>query len=417
MNNYNNIPNPYQVPKNAVLFTILVAALGYFVDIYDLLLFSIVRTKSLQDLGIIGVDVTNIGLSLLNYQMMGMLLGGLIWGVLGDRRGRLSVLFGSIILYSLANIANGFVDNIFQYKMLRLIAGIGLAGELGAGITLVSEVMSKEKRGYGTTIVAAVGLMGAVAAYGISELVHWRTAYFIGGGMGLLLLLLRISIFESGMYKNLSDAKVVRGNFFMLFKQKKRFIKYCCCILIGLPTWFVVGILVTLTPEFAKYFGMQNPPLSAGQAVMWCYIGLALGDLVSGTLSQTIKSRKKTMLIFHLISVLGVAWFLSSNSTLSNVLLQVKCLFLGFGVGYWAVFVTIASEQFGTNIRATVTTTVPNFARGALVPISQSFKYLKESSSIIEAAIIVGLTCVIIALIALYFIPETFGKNLDYLEE
>ncbi len=396
---------------------VIVAALGYFVDIYDLVLFSVTRVQSLKDIGVPQEKLGDIGGELLGYwQMLGMLLGGLLWGILGDKKGRLSVLFGSIILYSIANIANGFVQTVEQYKILRLVAGIGLAGELGAGITLVSEVLSKEKRGYGTMIVATIGLLGAVAAFGITTLFNWRNAYFVGGGLGLLLLLLRISVYESGMFKTALQSNVSRGNFVLLLRNKKLLFRYIQCILIGLPTWYVVGILVTLSPEFGHAFGMDTPPATAAQAVMWCYIGLALGDLLSGTISQVWKSRRKTMALFHLISLSTVLYYLFSGN-ISLQAIYFKCFLLGIGVGYWAVFVTIAAEQFGTNIRATAATTVPNFVRGALALIFFIFTTLKTTAGIINSALLVGVVCILTALVAVYFLPETYNKELDYFEE
>jgi len=397
--------------------TVAVAALGYFVDIYDLLLFSIIRVESLKSIGVTDpLAIQNTGLSLLNWQMAGMLLGGIAWGVLGDKKGRLSVLFGSIILYSLANIANGMVQTVGQYQILRFVAGIGLAGELGAGITLVSEIMSKEKRGYGTTLVATIGILGAIMAYFVSQYWNWRTAYFVGGGLGMLLLILRISVFESGMFKSLRRSTVMRGNFLRLFTRRDLFIRYMRCVLVGLPTWFVVGILVTLAPEFSHHFGMTDAVATGGKAIMWCYLGITLGDLSSGLLSQLLKSRKKALLTFHLLSLGSILFYLTTGD-ISQDFFYFKIFLLGYGVGYWAVFVTIASENFGTNMRATVTTTVPNFARGALVPITAFFKPLVPSLGIVSSAYIVGGVCIAIALAVLYFLPETYGRDLDYLEQ
>lgn len=399
-----------------ILSTVAVAALGYFVDIYDLLLFSIIRVESLQSIGVTDpAEIQGTGLSLLNWQMVGMLIGGVAWGILGDKKGRLSVLFGSIILYSLANIANGFVETVDQYKALRFIAGIGLAGELGAGITLVSEIMSKENRGYGTTVVASIGILGAVVAYFVSQHWDWRTAYFVGGGLGLALLLLRITVFESGLFHNMKESGVSRGNFLQLFSSWPLFKKYMKCIMVGMPTWFVVGILVTLAPEFSKSFGMSDAVTSGGKAVMWCYTGLTLGDLCSGLLSQWLRSRRKALLVFHLFSLATVVWYLVSGN-ISQDQFYLKIFLIGFGVGYWAIFVTIASENFGTNLRATVTTTVPNFARGALVPITFFFKALAPDMGLVPAAFVVGGVCVAIALTTLAYLPETFGRDLDYVE-
>ena len=403
-----------QINQRNVTLIIIVASLGYFVDIYDLILFSIVRVKSLKELGVADSDLFDIGATILNSQMIGMLVGGLLWGILGDKKGRLSVLFGSIILYSLANIANGFVTDVTSYTIIRFIAGIGLAGELGAGITLVTENMSKDKRGYGTMIVAGVGLLGAVAAALIADHYTWQTSYFIGGGMGLLLLFLRVGLVESGMFKEIKKTTHQRGNIFMLFNNGKRFKKYLACILIGLPLWFVVGVLITFSPEFGKALGATGV-INAGEGVMYCYIGIAVGDIVAGILAQFLKSRKKVMLLFLLLTAVAILFFLSSQGLTPQKFVWLS-LFLGFASGYWATFVTIASEQFGTNLRSTVTTTVPNFIRGSLVLITLSFQFFKAQVGILQSALIVGFVCIIISLLALSQLKETFKKDLDYVE-
>ncbi|WP_113661190.1 MFS transporter [Pedobacter nanyangensis] len=400
--------------KNIALI-ILVASLGYFVDIYDLILFSVVRVKSLKDLGVADSDMLSVGATIINSQMFGMLVGGIIWGVLGDKRGRLSVLFGSIITYSLANIANGFVTTVGAYTIVRFIAGVGLAGELGAGITLVAETMSKKNRGYGTMIVACVGLMGAVVAALISDHYTWQTSYFIGGGMGLLLLTLRIGLVESGMFKETTARdEVQRGNFFMLFNNWPRFKKYLCCILIGLPLWYVVGVLVTFSPEFGKALNATDV-LNAGKGIMYCYIGISVGDVVAGFLSQLLKSRKQVMFIFLILTVIAVAVYLYSFGITPERFIWLSLL-LGFASGYWATFVTIAAEQFGTNLRATVTTTVPNFIRGSLIAITTGFQFFKDKLGILQGAMVVGAICIIISMIALSQLKETFSKDLDYVE-
>ncbi len=400
--------------KKNIKLIIIVAALGYFVDIYDLILFSVIRVKSLQGLSVPEGDLLDVGTMLINSQMFGMLLGGILWGVLGDKKGRISVLFGSILLYSAANLANGFITSVPAYAVLRFIAGIGLAGELGAGITLVTEKMSKENRGYGTMIVAGVGLMGAVAAAIIGANFSWESSYIIGGVMGLLLLGLRVGLVESGMFKNLKSDGVSRGNIFMLFSDKRRFKKYISCILIGIPLWFVVGVLVTFSPEFGKELNAAEP-LSAGTGILYCYIGIALGDIVAGFMSQMLRSRKKVMLVFLLLTAVSIVVYLNAEGMTSQQFIWLT-LFLGFSSGYWATFVTIASEQFGTNLRATVTTTVPNFVRGSLVLATLSFTALKGSMGIINSALVVGFVSLAIALFALSQLKESFGKDLDYLE-
>jgi MFS family permease len=393
---------------------VVVAALGYFVDIYDLLLFSIVRIPSLAALGVPHAEQFNEGEFLLRVQMTGLLLGGIIWGIMGDKRGRLSVLFGSILMYSLANIANGFVTSVDQYAVLRFIAGIGLAGELGAGITLVSEVLPTRLRGYGTTLVASVGLLGAVMANFVAKQFDWQVSYFIGGGLGLLLLITRISIFESGMFMQLKEKTVQRGNFLELFTNNDRFKRFINCILIGLPIWFTIGILITFSPEFAQQLGFTSPVV-AGDAVMFSYLGLVAGDLSSGLLSQWFRSRKKIVTIYIVLTLCFILLYLAAPVK-NTAFFYFTCFCLGFGVGYWALLVTIAAEQFGTNLRSTVATSVPNFVRGTVVPLTYIFKLIRDSYGIVSGAVLVGITTIIIALISLRFLSETFGKDLDFVE-
>lgn len=401
---------------------VIVGALGYFVDVYDLILFSIVRGASLKDLGFSGDQILERGIHLLNLQMLGMLFGGIAFGILGDRLGRVTLLFGSILLYSIANLANGFVHSVEAYGLWRFIAGFGLAGELGGGITLVSEILSKEARGYGTMIVATVGVFGAVIGGLVADRVAWRTAYFIGGGLGLLLLGLRVSVAESGMFKQIkkTPAQVSRGNFLSLFKNGKRFVKYLRCILIGLPVWFGIGILVTFSPEFAKALKIQGE-INAAHAIAFAYIGITFGGFASGFFSQQLRSRKKIIFAFILFTLAAmVAYFLAAGQPTATFFLII--LFLGTGVGYWAVFVAVAAEQFGTNIRATVATTVPNFIRGSVVPLTLAFNFLKSQKiggtpvGVVTSAAIVGTICILIALWALRGLDETYGKELDYIE-
>ncbi len=338
--------------RQLVSIPVIVAALGYFVDIYDLLLFGIVRIPSLNALGHSEGEIALLGTHILNFQMVGLLLGGIIWGVLGDKKGRLSVLFGSILTYSLANIACGFVQDANTYMVLRFIAGIGLAGELGAGITLVSEILPKNLRAIGTSLVASIGLLGAVVGYFTVEFFEWRTAYFVGGGMGILLLLLRLGVFESGIFKEIQhNSKVSKGNFFALFSSWERFSKYMKCIGMGVPTWFVIGVVSTFSNEFGQALGLSDPILP-GVSIMWCYIGLSAGDLASGFFSHYLESRKKAVFYMMLLTFLSTAYLLFIGVSNTNEF-YFFMLLLGFGIGYWAMFVTIGAEQFGTNLRAT----------------------------------------------------------------
>lgn len=398
---------------------VIVAALGYFVDIYDLLLFTIVRKPSLVDLGVTDAGMLAASTKIINWQMLGLLIGGIVWGIMGDKKGRLSVLFGSILLYSVANFLTGFVENVNQYAAARFVAGIGLAGELGAGITLVSELMPKNKRGIGTSLVAGIGLFGAVFAYFTYQYTEdWRLCYKIGGGLGVVLLILRISVAESGMFKDLKQTNIVRGNLLMFFTNAKRFKKYILAILIGLPTWYVIGVLVNLSDRFAGQLYGKNA-VDGGRAIMFAYTGIAVGDIVVGLVSQWLKSRKKALFLFYGLTVLSTIYFFSDANN-NDTSMYLACGLLGFSTGFWAIFVTMGAEQFGTNLRATAATTIPNMVRGALVGINFLFKdFFQESLhwSLIKSGIITGIIIMVITLIAAWFTEETFHKDLNYVEE
>lgn len=395
---------------------VIVAALGYFVDIYDLVLFSIVRKKSLLGIGVSPADLENKGLILINVQMIGMLVGGLIWGIIGDKKGRLSVLFGSIIMYSIANILNAYVTDVTSYGVLRFLAGVGLAGELGAGITLVSEILHKENRGWGTTIVATVGVSGALLAGFVGLNYHWTTSYIVGGVLGLVLLAMRFGVFESGMYTQARQTTHEMGSLRMLFSKKENISKYIMCILVGLPIWYCIGILITLSPELGKELGIIGE-IDPAYSIMFCYAGVTLGDLVSGVMSQVIRSRVKVLQYFVFATLLMViAYFFMYGVEVKHFYILFSIL--GFAAGYWAVLMSSASEQFGTNIRATVTTSVPNFIRASLFPITMLYKFLQFTGiHKLHSALIVGVICCVTAFIAAGKLKETFGKELDYFEK
>lgn len=394
---------------------VLVAALGYFVDIYDLLLFSIIRIPSLKSFGLNDDQISKDGLFIINIQMLGLLIGGILWGVLGDKKGRLKVLFASIILYSLGNIANGFVQTVNQYALVRFISGIGLAGELGAGITLVTELLPKEKRGIATSFVAGLGLTGAVVAFFIKENFEWRTCYFIGGGLGFLLLILRVSVLESGMFKSIEKSNVSKGNFFMLFTNKTRLRKYLTAIFIGLPTWYVIGILITFSKEFGTKMNIKGA-IDPGKAVMFAYVAISIGDVLVGFVSKWLKSRKQALYIFYVITTIGIIWFFNLNGADVSQLYWAAAL-MGFGTGFWAMFVTMAAEQFGTNIRATVATTVPNMVRGSLNLVSALFVWLQvQTGNYLQAGWITGIVVLVIGLGSVFLSDETYHKDLDYIE-
>jgi len=393
---------------------VIVAALGYFVDIYDLLLFNIVRLPSLRSLGLSPAAVDAQGELIIGVQMIGLLIGGIIWGIAGDKKGRLNILFGSIILYSVANVANGFVQTIPQYMWARFVAGIGLAGELGGGITLVAELLKKEHRGLATSLVAGLGLTGAVVAFFISQQFDWRVCYFIGGGLGVTLLLLRVSIFESGMYQAM-DRAVSKGNFLMFFNNRKRFRKYACSILLGLPTWFVIGILIAFSNKFAKSFGIASP-VNPAKATMYAYIAIAVGDILAGVISHLLQSRKKALYIYYLITIIMIVLYFGQSAKSSVNQMYWLCAGLGFGTGFWAIFVTMGAEQFGTNLRATAATTVPNMVRGSLPLMLLLFNGLQHFFTYTISGMLTGLVVMIISSIAVLFSEETFHKDLDYLE-
>ncbi|QNA43293.1 MFS transporter [Lacibacter sediminis] len=400
---------------------VVVAALGYFVDIYDLLLFTIVREPSIVGLGIAKTDTAAMiaaSTKIINWQMVGLLIGGILWGTLGDKKGRLSVLFGSIVLYSIANFVTGFVQTVDQYAYARFVAGLGLAGELGAGITLVSELLPKNKRGVGTSLVAGIGLFGAVFAYFTFQYTQdWRLCYKIGGGLGIGLLLLRVSVAESGMFKELKQTKVSRGNVLMFFNDATRFRKYMLAILIGLPTWYVIGVLVNLSNRFAnEFYGASK--IDSGRAIMFAYAAIATGDILIGLISQYFKSRKKALYLFYGFTIIGLVLFFSPINN-SDVAMYAICAWLGFSTGFWAIFVTMGAEQFGTNLRATAATTIPNMVRGALPLINLMFLNLFQKNwgwGLTKSGITTGVIVMAITLVAAYFTQETFHKDLNYIE-
>jgi MFS family permease len=406
--------------NNKIIITIVIAALGYFVDIYELLLFSIVRKPSLIGLGVLDENIALLEAStkVINWQMVGLLIGGILWGVLGDKKGRLSVLFGSIILYSVANFATGYVQTVDQYAWARFIGGIGLAGELGAGITLVSELLPRSKRGLGTSLVAGVGLLGAVFAYFVFKATNdWRLCYKIGGVLGIFLLMLRMKVSESLMFDNLKKTNIQKGNFFMFFSNRTRFKKYMLAILIGLPTWYVIGILMNFSNRFAGdlYVGSL---IDSGKATMFGYIGISIGDVTIGLVSQYFKSRKKALFLFYAFTIISSILYFSSLNN-SDSMMYFICGLLGFSSGFWAIFVTMGAEQFGTNLRATAATTIPNMVRGALPLMNLMFLDLFQQTwkwNLIKSGIVTGVIVMCIALIAAWFTEETFRKKMNFLE-
>ena len=403
--------------KNTSLFqlAVIVSALGFFVDVYDLLLFGIVRKPSLTDLGLSPEEVLSQGEFIISVQMIGLLVGGILWGIIGDKRGRLSVLFGSILLYSIANILNGMVVNTTQYAVLRFIAGVGLAGELGAGITLVSELLPKEKRGIAAAMVASFGILGAVTAFFMKEFFTWRMCYYIGGGLGLVLLVLRVSVSESNLYTQIKNTAVQRGNYFMFFTKKERFVRYLRCILIGLPAWYIIGVLVTFSDQFGVAFGIDG--IDPGKAIMFLYMAIAFGDLSVGLISQRLKSRKKALFIFYGITILFTTLFFLQDGGNATTFYLI-CAGLGYGTGFTVVYIIMSAEQFGTNLRATAAISIPNMVRGALPLIIVLFKFMRTIfDSYVTGGWVTGVILMSIAILAAWKMEETFGKDLNFVEE
>lgn len=400
-------------------FPVIIGALGFFVDIYDLLLFNIVRQSSCKDLGVSPEDMQKTGEHIINWQMFGLTVGGILWGIMGDKRGRKSVLFGSILLYSVATFATGFVHTIEQYSMLRFIAALGLAGELGASITLTSELLPKEKRGIGASIIATAGVLGTITAYFIYDLSgqDWRLCYYIGGAMGIALLFLRIGVLDSRMYDAAKQDKVELGNFLMLLNKRDRFFRYLRAILIGLPVWYVIGILISFSEKFAKEWGITG--FDQPRALMFQYVALVFGDLSAGLLSNLIKSRKKTLFIFYGILSIAIALYFGLKGGHSATNMYLLCMLLGFGSGLSVLYIMMSAEQFGTNLRATVAISVPNLVRGFLPLMILLFQWLRSASvfnDFITGAWVTGVVVIIVGLISAMYTKETFGKELDFTE-
>lgn len=394
---------------------VIVSALGFFVDVYDLLLFGIIRKPSLSDFGLTAEEILTEGEFIISVQMTGLLVGGIVWGILGDKKGRLKVLFGSILLYSVANILNGMVTTIPQYVVLRFIAGVGLAGELGAGITLVSELLPKEKRGIAAAMIASFGILGAVTAFLLSQQFHWRTCYYIGGAMGLILLVLRVSVYESNLFTRVKETEAERGNFLMFFNNRERFVRYMRCFLIGIPAWYIIGVLVTFSDQFGKEFGI--PGIDPAKAIMFLYLAIAFGDLSVGLISQKLKSRKKALYIFYGITMVFTTLFFLQDGG-SPEMFYMICAGLGYGTGFTVVYITMSAEQFGTNLRASAAISIPNMVRGALPLIILLFKFTRTIfDSYVTGGWVTGLVLFAIGITASVYTEETFGKDLDFIEK
>lgn len=392
----------------AVTFT--VAALGYFVDVYDLIIFGVVRIESLKAIGIPTEQLLDSGMLLLNCQMAGMLIGGFFWGVLSDKKGRTAVMMASILMYSSANFANAFVFSLNTYALLRFLAGFGLAGEVGAAVTLISESALQHRRTLWTTLLTAFGLMGAVAAGLMGDSLHWQLAYIFGGAMGLILLCLRLYVSESSLF--LDSPKQNRGRIDLLFRSKIYFMRYLACVLVGVPIWYVVGLLMTFAPELMTASGMQEA-VSAGKAILFCYVGLCIGDLLSGLISHWVQSRRGVIGFFLFLTTCMISIYLNSFD-LGLTGFYTLCALLGFSAGYWAVYITMVAESFGTNIRGTAVITITNWMRGSVLLMTSGVQYFQQYLSLSQSAFVMAAIVLTLASLSLVYLTETFGKNLDY---
>ena len=403
--------------------SVVVAALGYFVDVFDLQVFNVVSKQSLASIGISDPAlIAKYDYQLLLWQLAGLLIGGFLWGIIGDKYGRRKIMFGAILLYSVANLANAFVTDIPQYIVVRFLAGLGLAGELGGAVTLVSEIFSKEKRGYATMIIVTMGACGAIVAalisrtsFHIFSLENWQSVYILGGCLGLVLLLMRSMTMESHLFER-ADLSKTRGSLKLLFNDKLRVKKYLACIAIGLPNWYGLGILIKFSEQFASTNNVKGGTVAVGIAIMLLFSGLAIGDLLSGWLSQIFKTRKKIILWYFNLTVPLVLFFLYGKG-LSIESFYVLCFLIGLSVGYWVLFVSMAAEQFGTNLRATVTTSVPGMVRGLVIPMTLAYKGLEAYVGNVHSAALIGGLVFLLAYISLNFLSETFAKDLDYNEQ
>ncbi len=401
--------------NKGLVLAVIAAALGYFVDLYDIVLFGVVRVASLKDIGIVGDELTSKGILLLNLQMIGMLIGGVFWGIIGDKLGRRFALLSTIAMYSTANILNGFVNDINSYAVLRFIAGVGLAGELGAGVTLVAEILPKQYRGYGTTVISFLGLMGALTASYVGASFDWRIAYFLGGAMGIVVLIGRFfTLRESEMFEAQKQTTHQRGNVMLILRSKSALLKFLAVTAVGVPIWYVSGIIITFSPEVGAALNLSRN-ITAAETLQWQAIGLAVGSGLSGIVSEMIKSRKKVVWgCFIGMAMLAIV-VLNMHGAAVPLFMGV-ILAIGLGQGYWTVFITMAAEQFGTNIRATVTTSVPNFVRAMVVPMSLLLNALRHDLGLINSAILIGGVVFVTAFLALYFMSETYGKDINYIE-
>jgi MFS family permease len=396
------------------ILMISVAALGYFVDLYDMLIFSSERVEALGSIGVAKQKMGEVGLMLQNYQMLGLVIGGFLFGILADKFGRLRVLFASILLYSVANIGNAFVTNVPAFAVARLIAGIGLAGELGVALSWISESLKPQQRTIATTIVSAFGLLGGVVAAIMATHFHWQTSYMIGGIMGLVLLAFRVSLNESKLFEQTRQSSAKKGNLFQLLSNKKQLKKFVLCVLSGAPAFVLLSIYVTLAPEFGAAFGITEQ-ISVAHGIMVFLIVFAMSDVACGLLSKIMRKRKTPLLIFACLQILSIGYYLLVPPQTVEAF-YFRCMLLGFSAGYWGILITNSLEQFGTNIRATVATSTPSLIRGMTIPASIFFTVVSKQTSLVTAGAIVGFSLVAISIVSILLLDDKFENDLNFME-
>jgi MFS transporter, putative metabolite:H+ symporter len=381
---------------------------GYFIDIFDLVLFSTLRISSFEELKI--TDPTYWTVVFFNLQMTGILVGGIFWGKMADIKGRSWSFMGTILVFSIANIINGLTSSLTVYGICRFIAGFGLAGEMGSGIALICEKVPDEKRSLYLGFVSSLGCIGAVLSGWLGDIVYWRYLFIGSGFAGILLTLLRKNLLEPDLFRKTATLNIPRGQWKTLFQSPPDLIRFILLIFLGIPMWYIIGILWSFSTEMTSTIGLNI--FTSGQAILWGYVGVWMGDMLMPFVSQFLKSRIFTIQICLIMMLLGVIYLFQfqPHSLLS---FQLTHIFLGFTIGYWAVYATLCGESFGTNIRALTSTSLPSLIRFSSIPMMIIYQYGRDENEL-NIALGMGLTVLCISMITTYFIKDTFQKDIDF---
>lgn len=410
--------------EQSIALLILVASLGYFVDAYDLIIASVVRSSAIVELGLaqVGTPEHTKYAQLFEYvQSAGILLGGIIFGVYSDKKGRKKALYYSIAIYSIANILNGllsasvpFVGTV--YCILRFICGFALAAELSIGIVMISETMKAKHRGYGTMIVVSFGILGAVLAAVLFEFIgiHWQTLYLIGGIAGVLLLIFRFSVKETNPFLDLENQESERGSWVMIFKNRRLLKILFNAILLGFPIYFFISIPIKFATDYGKELGLT---IKGTIPIIVFYIAMSVSDIIANYLCQLFENRKKVLYFYLGLCTISVFLLHFYPPTTPEQYFYLFSPLMGFASGYWALLITFTNEQIGTNIRSTYTTAVPNVVRSLFIPIQLLLTVLQPTFGTSTSVFYIGVLAVILALLGLYSLKETWGKNLKFIDE